>query len=144
MRNNPFQAAQMAKGAQKSNDPGFRQKILHVEYPAKAKRLGDSRIGYPRISKKSLIRKNPELLGSGWDGIKTTVMLDALRVKFHQNLALGARLLATNEAEIIKDSDTDYFWGTGADGTGQNELGKLLMQDREELKAKKHLLRKRI
>jgi predicted NAD-dependent protein-ADP-ribosyltransferase YbiA (DUF1768 family) len=53
--------------------------------------------------------KNPELLGSGWDGIKTTVMLDALRVKFYQNLALGARLLATNEAEIIKDSDTDYF-----------------------------------
>ncbi len=52
--------------------------------------------------------------------------------------------MATNEAEIIKDSDTDYFWGTGADGTGQNELGKLFMQDRGELKAKKHLLRKRI
>jgi hypothetical protein len=37
MQNNPFQAAQMAKGAQESNDPVYRQKILHVEYPAKAK-----------------------------------------------------------------------------------------------------------
>lgn len=70
-------------------------------------------------------------------------MLDALRVKFHQNIALGARLLATNKAEIIKDSDTDYFWGTGTDGTGQNELGKLFMQDREGLKAKKHSLKKK-
>lgn len=35
----------------------------------------------------------------------------------------------------IKDSPRDWFWGIGADGTGNNELGKALMRLRDELRA---------
>ena len=44
----------------------------------------------------------------------------------------------SREGEIFntkKDSPRDWFWGIGADGTGNNELGKALMRLRDELRA---------
>jgi predicted NAD-dependent protein-ADP-ribosyltransferase YbiA (DUF1768 family) len=40
----------------------------------------------------------------------------------------------TGTEELIEDSPVDYYWGCGADGSGKNMLGKLLMELREELK----------
>jgi N-glycosidase YbiA len=37
-------------------------------------------------------------------------------------------------AEIIEDSPVDYFWGCGIDRTGTNQLGRILMQVRTDLK----------
>jgi predicted NAD-dependent protein-ADP-ribosyltransferase YbiA (DUF1768 family) len=34
---------------------------------------------------------------------------------------------------IIEDSPRDWYWGIGKDGKGQNWLGKLLMERRQEL-----------
>jgi N-glycosidase YbiA len=34
--------------------------------------------------------------------------------------------------DIIEDSPDDYFWGEGADGSGQNMLGRLWMKIRSE------------
>ena len=42
-------------------------------------------------------------------------------------------LLATRDRELLKVYDTDYDWGTGADGTGENKMGKLWMKLRDEL-----------
>jgi predicted NAD-dependent protein-ADP-ribosyltransferase YbiA (DUF1768 family) len=37
---------------------------------------------------------------------------------------------------LLKVYDTDYDWGTGTDGTGQNNMGKLWMKLRDELQQK--------
>jgi ribA/ribD-fused uncharacterized protein len=64
-----------------------------------------------------------------WDEIKTDVMLTGLRAKF-KDPALRAALLNTGDAIIHEDSPTDMFWGV----KGQDMLGKLLMQVREEIR----------
>jgi predicted NAD-dependent protein-ADP-ribosyltransferase YbiA (DUF1768 family) len=39
---------------------------------------------------------------------------------------------------LIENSPTDYFWGCGANHTGENHLGKILMGVRTEIRL--HLL----
>ncbi len=116
--------------AMKNEDPEYRQQILNAATPGKAKRLGDSR---PNASKKSLFNGGKYQLRQDWDKIKLEVMHRAILAKFTQNKELGRSLKATGDAELIEDSPTDYFWGAGADNTGQNWLGKILMQVRSEI-----------
>lgn len=68
-----------------------------------------------------------------WEDIKYEVMKTALRAKFKQIPHLTEKLRATGDAVLIEDSPYDYIWGCGADGTGQNLLGKALMEIRAEL-----------
>lgn len=42
-------------------------------------------------------------------------------------------LLLSGKRELLKVYDTDYYWGTGADGSGENQLGKIWMKLRDEL-----------
>lgn len=69
-----------------------------------------------------------------WDDVKYSVMKEVLTAKFTQCHDLRKELLATGDEELVEDSPVDYYWGCGADGTGKNMLGKLLMELREELK----------
>ena len=48
--------------------------------------------------------------------------------KYAQNPELAARLLATGDAELIEDSDSDGFWGIGKNGDGPNWAGRVLME----------------
>ena len=61
-------------------------------------------------------------------------MKTALRAKFTQHENLKKILLDTGDRELIEDSPTDYQWGCGQDGTGQNLLGKALVEIRTELR----------
>lgn len=67
---------------------------------------------------------------SDWDTFKFQVMKDGLYAKFSQNEELKTCLLATGDAAIHEDSPTDMIWGM----KGQDMLGKLLMEIREELR----------
>jgi len=69
-----------------------------------------------------------------WDQARVDVMRRALRAKFTQNAGIREQLLQTYPRHIIEDSPTDYYWGCGADGTGENMLGQLLVELRNELK----------
>ena len=72
-----------------------------------------------------------------WDEVKDQVMLDLLRIKFSKP-GLGKALLLTGDAEIIEGNTwNDTYWGV-CKGVGENKLGKLLMQVREELRAKQN------
>jgi hypothetical protein len=42
-------------------------------------------------------------------------------------------LLDTGEELIVEDSPTDYYWGCGQEKTGQNQLGQILMNVRQEI-----------
>ena len=92
---------------------------LHIAYaptPGEAKRLG----------RKIQLR-------SDWEEIKDEVMLTGLRKKF-ANPELRNLLLATGDEELIEGNYWgDTYWGV-CNGVGQNKLGKLLMQVREEIK----------
>jgi predicted NAD-dependent protein-ADP-ribosyltransferase YbiA (DUF1768 family) len=43
-------------------------------------------------------------------------------------------LLSTGETPIVENSPIDYYWGCGADGTGENRLGAILMDVRDTLR----------
>lgn len=77
--------------------------------------------------------KDPEWLRPDWESIKLDVMRLALLYKFTQNPHLGQVLVGTLDRQLIEDSPTDYFWGCGADQSGQNWLGQLLMELRSLL-----------
>lgn len=72
-------------------------------------------------------------LRKDWEQVKVGIMVDLLRKKFARG-AIRDQLLATNDAELIEGNTWgDRFWGV-CNGVGENMLGKLLMQVRDELR----------
>ena len=78
---------------------------------------------------------------SDWDQVRTKVMRWCLRVKLAQNYEeFGRLLLATKDRPIVEQSRKDDYWGAKVVGVadetlvGQNILGRLLMELREQLK----------
>ena len=82
---------------------------------------------------------------ANWEEMKVGVMLDCLRIKFNHD-ALQKRLLATGDRELIHlNTHHDRFWGMvwynqkeslhGNVLVGENMLGKLLMQVRNEIRS---------
>lgn len=68
-----------------------------------------------------------------WEDIKLDVMDRILREKF-RNAQLYQRLLKTGNIPLIEGNTwNDTFWGV-CNGKGENNLGKLLMKIREEIK----------
>jgi ribA/ribD-fused uncharacterized protein len=39
-------------------------------------------------------------------------------------------LLRTGDSLLVENSPIDYYWGCGADGSGKNRLGHILMEVR--------------
>lgn len=62
-------------------------------------------------------------------------MRAALMAKFTTHPDLREALLGTRDEELVENAPTDYFWGCGKLGGGQNMLGKLLMEIRLVLRA---------
>jgi len=116
--------------SEKSTDAEYHAVVMNASSPGKAKRLGDSRIESSKMAKQSWFRKRPDLLRTDWNEIKLLVMKRAIWAKFTQNQDLRKMILATKEAILIEDSQTDSFWGWGRDKNGENNLGKLLMEVR--------------
>lgn len=72
-------------------------------------------------------------LRSDWEKVKDEVMLTGLRIKF-SNPALRTQLIMTGDEELVEGNWWgDTCWGV-CNGVGENRLGKLLMQVREEIK----------
>ena len=102
--------------ASKTRDIDEATKIIRAETPGLAKKLGG----------KVILRED-------WEEIKDSVMLEALRLKFAIP-ELKQKLLDTGNAYLIEGNWWgDKYWGV-CRGAGQNKLGKLLMQVREEIK----------
>lgn len=74
-----------------------------------------------------------------WDGMKYSVMKECVLAKFLQNQVLREHLLNTGDEDIVEDSPIDIYWGCGADGTGQNNLGKILVEVRSILRLRDQL-----
>lgn len=88
--------------------------------PSDAKRLGRSVI-----------------LRTDWDSVKDSIMKEITRAKFEQNPDIAKLLIETGDCILIEGNWWgDHYWGV-CNGTGQNKLGKILMEIRTELKTKK-------
>lgn len=74
-------------------------------------------------------------LRADWEQVKDDVMRTAVRAKFQAHAGLRAELLATGDAELVEHARSDSYWGCGADGSGKNMLGRILMEVRAELRA---------
>ena len=120
-----YQAAKFDDGRRHPYAAKIRESIAESIAPEAAARRG-----------RAYERACPHLVRSDWSAVKKDVMLLALRVKFDTHKECRAVLLGTNHAKLLETSPNDYFWGIGYDFTGKNILGELLMQIREELKAR--------
>ncbi len=79
-----------------------------------------------------------------WDAAAMDIVTAGNMLKFGQNAALKAALLATGTAMIVEASPNDRIWGIGiseadaqlmppANWPGQNKLGQCLMRVRDSL-----------
>ena len=78
-------------------------------------------------------------LRDDWESVKYNIMHEIVKQKFMQNTNLKNMLLSTGDAELIEGNWwNDTYWGVCTnkkyDHVGENNLGKLLMKIREELK----------
>jgi ribA/ribD-fused uncharacterized protein len=81
-----------------------------------------------------LAKNNMDKHRPDWMEIRVRVMKDILRAKVAQHPYAKKKLLDTGDREIIENSWRDDFWGWGPNKDGLNQLGKLWMEIREELK----------
>lgn len=107
--------------AMKATDPAVQEQIRTLEKAYEAKQAG---------GKRGIVKN---CYRSDWDQAKNDVMRKCLRAKFAQP-TLRQKLLDTGDAKLIEASPSDYYWGEGAAQTGDNWLGVLLVELREELK----------
>lgn len=103
--------------AMKTLDSEEQHWILEADTPGKAKRLG----------RKCTLRLD-------WEEAKDEAMYFLVKDKFFPGSDLASLLLGTGDAELIEGNTWgDTYWGV-CNGEGQNKLGKILMQIREELR----------
>ncbi len=69
-----------------------------------------------------------------WESVKDQIMYQAVLRKFQTHEDIRDRLIQTGDEELVESAPGDYYWGCGADGTGQNKLGKILMTVRAQLR----------
>lgn len=79
-----------------------------------------------------IARENKNKADSKWDEKKRGIMKDILRSKIYQHPYILKKLLESGEREIIEDSWRDAVWGWGENKDGQNLLGQIWMELREE------------
>jgi ribA/ribD-fused uncharacterized protein len=101
-------------------DDEIAEKIMCESDPRKIKKLG---------------RQIKNFDDNTWGQVRYEYMLAINKEKYFQNQDLKNRLLSTNNAVIVEDSPYDYIWGIGKNGTGQNLLGKVLMETRDWLRS---------
>jgi N-glycosidase YbiA len=68
-----------------------------------------------------------------WEQTRDDVMRQAVLRKFETHETIRQILLSTGDDLIVENAPRDFYWGCGNDGSGQNQLGQLLMEVRTVL-----------
>lgn len=76
-------------------------------------------------------RERSRPLRSDWEQIKDDIMRKAVLRKFETHADIREKLLSTSDELIVENAPGDYYWGCGADGSGKNMLGQILVEVRE-------------
>lgn len=67
-----------------------------------------------------------------FDKKRYKLMLKANQIKFNTTPVLMEKLKATGKAKLIYDVQYDSYFGTGKKDDGENKMGEILMQIRDE------------
>lgn len=105
--------------AQKFAGTPHTEQIRQVKTPKDAAKMGRD-------------RKRP--LRSDWEQVKDDIMKKVVLCKFKTHADICQVLLSTGNELIVENSPIDYYWGGGADGSGKNRLGLILMEVRDILR----------
>jgi len=81
-----------------------------------------------------LTAKYTEFQRPDWADQFLLLMEEVLYAKFRQHPDLRIMLLGTGNADLEYADMVDDYWGSGPDGLGGNELGKVLTRVRERLR----------
>lgn len=74
-----------------------------------------------------------------WEKVKLSIMHDIILSKFTRNKTILGKLLQTKNTKLIEGNNwNDTFWGV-CNGKGENHLGQILMQVRDELRVLKSI-----
>jgi ribA/ribD-fused uncharacterized protein len=104
----------------------LQKKIILERSPMKVKMISNANKKYSR---------------EDWDTVKLKIMKWCLNIKLAQNfISFGYVLDATRDLSIVENSSRDNYWGAipNEDASlyvGQNALGRLLMQLRDEYRS---------
>lgn len=98
-----------------NSDPSYALKIKNANTPKEVKKL-------------SLENQNFDI---NWDNKKVDMLRRAVTKKFETYEGLRQLLLSTDTEELIEANPDDYFWGEGKERTGENMMGKILMEIRD-------------
>lgn len=116
LRELTFSSVEAAYQAAKTRDVAIQKKFCGLS-PVEAKRFG---------------RNIP--LREDWEEVKEKAMLYFLEQKFAPGSQLARKLLYTGDAVLVEENSWgDRYWGV-CRGSGENRLGKLLMQVRDSLR----------
>ena len=111
-----YPTVEHAYQSHKTLNEDSRELIRKAKDPAVAKKLGKG------------VEMRPD-----WDSVKEDLMRTFIRAKFESPF-LADLLLKTEDAELVHvNTWNDRVWGV-CRGSGQNLLGKILMEVRQELK----------
>ena len=108
---------------------GFSNQSL---YSVKVKDFGlfsTAESAYNAIIEKYISENNIDIIE---DKVKIELMTKILKLKFEQNSDLKENLLNTGLRILIEQCKEDYFWSSGYNGKGKNQLGIILMKIRNE------------
>ena len=79
-------------------------------------------------------RQRSRPLRTDWESVKDDIMRRAVWAKFTSHESLKALLLSTGDEDIVENAPGDYYWGCGANGSGKNMLGRILVETRTRLR----------
>jgi len=66
-----------------------------------------------------------------WDSVgRLEMMRHALLLKFTSHPRLMSLLKSTGDRLLVEHTEKDSYWGDGGDGSGENMLGRMLMEFR--------------
>ena len=103
--------------SEKFEDPDLKEKIRTARSAHDALKIAEA---------------NKDKHRSDWDAVELKAMKEILRAKVEQHPYVKKKLLESGDKELIEDSWRDSYWGWGPNKDGENHLGKLWMEVRDE------------
>lgn len=113
-----YKTAEHAYQVAKFHDPVMRDKIRNAPSAYLAREWAQAKEGR----------------SEGFEKKKVGIMKSIMRAKVEQHDDVREKLLATGDANLEKNHPLDAFWGAGADGSGENMMGTLWMEIRDEIR----------